>query len=247
MEWILALLSAAAGVAVVWRNQHPSSPLRMSAPGPLPDSYVPVIFGGAFRFGRGNRDTLDRVCLTEQGLAVVGNDQTLEFAFAELRALAHQQLGDAIQLDIYLEREERWGVLTLVLKPADMPVLLKLIRRSRPDLTPLEASEAAVYSAQLADQTLHGDLSVGAEVSLYVLGRLLVVVQNETVLAKVTITGIRRVIATQMTNSKGLVRLYSATETTLFVAENYGALAYHLADQARCPLDFVTVNDRKTK
>lgn len=245
MDWMVMLLSAAAGAVTLWRSQTPVS--RLSDPRTLPDSYVPLVFGGAFQWGRSSRNVLDRICVSDQGLAVIGAEQTLEFAFTDLYALSHETAGEAVQLTLYLERQSAWGVLTVIVSPADALSLLRVIRRARPEGVPLAAADVGIYAAQLADQTLHGSLTTGAEVALYVLGRSLVVVQGETVLAQVSIGGIRRVIATQISANKGLVRLYSATETTLFVCLNYSALACHLADHAGCPLDMVTVSDRKTK
>ncbi|XWX02967.1 hypothetical protein VZO05_10675 [Aggregatilineales bacterium SYSU G02658] len=244
MEWLVAVIGALLGGAFMWHRQRTTGQ-RGSVP--LPSHYIPVIYGGGFRWGRGQRESLDTLCLIDSGLAIVGMETVLELSFSELRGLFRHEAAHSIQFDLYLEREGRWGHLSVFLRLPDAPTLVKLLRRARPDLVIGDSGEVAVYNAQLADQTLQGELSLGAEVTIYLVGRLVVVTQADVILAKLAVAGIRRVIATEQSNGRGLVRLYSATETTLFFSDQYLALAQHLADQARAPLDIVTLSERKNK
>lgn len=244
MEWLIVILGALIGGGYAWHRQRVAAHrIRLS----LPPHYVPVIDGGAFCWGRNRREALEALCLIDGGLAVVGTEIILEIAFHELRGVFRDEAARSnIQFDLYLEREGRWGWLTVFLRLSDAPTLAKVLRRARPDLIIGDAADVAAFNAQLAQQTLHGDLTIGADVVIHVLGRLVVITQHDLVLAKLTTAGIRRVIATEQANG-GLVRLYSATETTLFFSPQYLMLAQSLADHARAPLDVVTISERKSK
>lgn len=245
MEWLVAVIGALLGGAFIWHRQHTAA-RRGSIP--LPAHYIPVIYGGGFRWGRSQREALDVLCLIDGGFAIVGIENVLELSFSELRGVfRHDDAAHSIQFDLYLEREGRWGSLSVFLRLSDAPTLVKLLRRARPDLTIGDTAEVAVYNAQLADQTLHGELSLGADVTIHLVGRLVVITQADLILAKLTVAGIRRVIATEQASGRGLVRLYSTTETTLFFSDQYLALAQHLAEQARAPLDIVALSERKNK
>jgi hypothetical protein len=244
VEWFVAIVGALISGAWLWHRQHKAA-RRGSLP--LPANYIPVIYGGGFRWGRGQRESLDALCLIDGGLALVGMETVLELSFSELRGVFRCDAAHSIQFDLFLEREGRWGRLSVFLRLADAPALVKLLRRARPDLSIGDLSEVAVYTAQLANQTLHGELTLGAEVLIHLVGRLVIITQNDVILAKLTMGGIRRVIATEQASGRGLVRLYSATETTLFFSDQYLALAQHLADQARAPLDVVALSERKNK
>jgi hypothetical protein len=206
--------------------------------------------GGAFRWGRGGSlETFDKLYVTDQGIALITTDRLLEIAFADIRAIVISDPNSEgiIALELHMERDHRWGMLVLFVKAADAQALQKLHKRARPDLTPYEHSESQWYNAQLAHQTLEGGLTFGADVTLCLVGRTMVVLQGDTILAKLAANGVRRVVATEQQGTRGLVRLFSATETTLFAADDYIALATHIADTARCPLDIVTVAERKSK
>lgn len=249
VEILLIVLSAAVGMSLAWRGRNqPKAGLEL--PRSLPTSFVPIVQSGAFRWGRaGSLEVFDKLYVTDQGLAVVTTDRMLEIAFSEIRAvLTSDPTADGlVAMETHVERDNRWGMLVLFLKALDAQALAKLCKRARPDLTFYDHAESGWYTVQLAQQTLEGELTLGADVTLCLVGRTIVVLQGDAVLAKLAASGVRRVIATEQTSTRGLIRLFSATETTLFAADDYISLATHLADQAHSPLDIVTVAERKSK
>lgn len=156
-----------------------------------------------------------------------------------------------VTLQLHTQAAQRWRVLTLTLHRHEMMSLMNALKRSVPrnrwaqigDLPP------AWVNARLAQQTLEGVVTKGAEVGIYLVGQWLVILRDDIVHAKLTLKAIRRVLAMERIQKQreGLVRLHSMNETVLFICKEYQALAEEIALRAGCPLEVIARHDKEDK
>lgn len=161
-------------------------------------------------------------------------------------------------LHIHAEIDQHWLILTLQMSSAEMLMLAKLLQKtisSARSNIGLSDAQPQIISARLADETLQGDLALGAEVQLFVLPHLLVILQKDRVQAKLDMSSVRRVLAVERlshrletilpsTKPEGLVRLYSLYDSVTFALSAYRALAQEIGFLARCPVDYVMQEDK---
>ena len=93
---------------------------------------------------------------------------------------------------------------------------------------------------------------------LYLLPHILVVLQGDVVQAKLDMSSIRRVLSVERLNNRfdqllkpsspdGVIRLYSLYETVAFALPQYRELAEEIAYLSRCPIEFITQEDKTGK
>ena len=113
-------------------------------------------------------------------------------------------------------------------------------------------------AAKVAEDTLQGKISFGADISLYLLPHILIVLQGDIVRAKLDTSSIRRVLSVERISGKldnllhpntpdGIVRLYSLYETVAFALPQYQELAQEISYLSRCPIEFITQEDKTRK
>ncbi|MEO1647044.1 MAG: hypothetical protein AAFR67_17795 [Chloroflexota bacterium] len=123
----------------------------------------------------------------------------------------------------------------------------------RPPATPI-----GPLAAHIAEDTLQGESNLGAEVSLYLLPHMLIVLQGDKVSAKLDTSSIRRVLSVERitgkldsllhrTTPEGVIRLYSLYETVAFALPQYRELAEEISYLSRCPVEFITQEDKSRK
>lgn len=204
--------------------------------------------------------------LVEGGLAWQDNSsQQAHFIdFAEIQwvsAIALPQEGIA-EISIHLEIEKRWRILILQMPEAELLLLARLLQQviptSRLNIGRPPAHPIGPLAARIAEDNWQGESSLGQEVSLYLLPQLLIVLSGDLVRAKLDTSSIRRVLAVEKVSGRldnllkpsvpdGVVRLYSLYETAAFALSQYRELAEEISYLARCPMEFVTQEDKSSK
>ena len=165
-------------------------------------------------------------------------------------------------LSIHIEVKGHWRILTLQMPEAEMATLVKVLRRainqSRMNIGRPPATPIGPLAAHVAEDTLQGKSNLGAEVSLYLLPHMLVVLQGDYVRAKLDTSSIRRVLSVERitgkldsllhrTTPEGVIRLYSLYETVAFALPQYRELAEEISYLSRCPVEFITQEDKSSK
>lgn len=204
--------------------------------------------------------------LVEGGLALRDNTtqerHIIDFATIEwVSAITLPQDGIA-SISIHIEAKRHWRILTLQTPETDMSILVKVLRRalapSRLNIGQLAAKPIGPLSAHIAEDTLQGETNIGAEVSLYLLPHMLIVLQGDVVQAKLDTSSIRRILSVERVSGRfdsfihpngyeGVVRLYSLYETVAFALPQFRELAEEIAYLAHCPVDFITQEDKTGK
>lgn len=163
---------------------------------------------------------------------------------------------------IHLESGQRWRVLSIQIPEADMSLLVKVLRRvinaSRLNIGRPPANPIGPLVANITEDTLQGVSSLGAEVSLYLLPHILIVLQGDIVRAKLDTSSIRRVLSVEKVSNRldnllhpatpdGVIRLYSLYETVAFALPQFRELAEEISYLSRCPVEFITQDDKTDK
>lgn len=204
--------------------------------------------------------------LVEGGLQLYDNASQqahiIDFATIQwVSAVTLPQSGIA-EITIHIEVQHHWRILTLQTPEADMSVLVKVIWQvvtpSRLNIGHPPATPIGPLSAHITEDTLQGESNLGAEVSLYLLPHLLLVLQGDTVQAKLDTSSIRRVLSVERISGRldtllkpnapdGVIRLYSMHETVAFALPQYRELAEEIAYLSHCPVEFITQDDKTDK
>lgn len=204
--------------------------------------------------------------LIEGGLAWQDNTTAqhhiIDFATVQwVSAVTLPQDGIAA-LSIHVEVKGHWRILTLQMPEAEMASLVKVLRhtinQSRMNIGHPPANPIGPLAAHIAEDTLQGESNLGAEVSLYLLPHMLIVLQGDRVSAKLDTSSIRRVLSVERVSGKldallnrptpeGVIRLYSLYETVAFALPQYQELAEEIGYLSRCPVEFITQEDKSNK
>lgn len=169
---------------------------------------------------------------------------------------------DIASITLHAESQQRWRVLDLQMPRAELSVLLRILQQviasSRSNIGQMPTHPLGPIPARIAEDTLQGVSQLGAEVGLYLLPPMLIVLQGDQVLAKLDTSSIRRILAVervskrldvflQATPPEGVIRLYSLYETVAFALPNYRELAQEIAYLSHCPIEFITQMDKRDK
>lgn len=168
---------------------------------------------------------------------------------------------DIAAMTIHLEINRHWRLLSLHMPESDMGILVGLLRQmlsaSRLNIGARPVSPIGPIAAKVAEDTLQGKVSLGADISLYLLPHILIVLQDDIVQAKLDTSSVRRVLAVERISGKldsllhpnpdGIVRLYSLHETVAFALPQYQELAQEISYLSRCPVEFITQEDKTRK
>ena len=204
--------------------------------------------------------------LIEGGLRLQDNlsqqNQVIDFATIQwVSAVTFAQEGIA-SLSIHIEVQKRWRILSLQMPESDMAVLIKVLRQlinsSRLNIGRRPANPIGPLLARVTEDTLQGESIPGAEVSLYLLPHMLIVLQGDIVQAKLDTSSIRRVLSVERISSRldtllnpkapeGVIRLYSLHESVAFGLPQYRELAEEISYLSRCPVEFITQEDKTGK
>ena len=175
-----------------------------------------------------------------------------------VQALNNQHMS----ITLHLEENTYWHLLELQLERTDMMRVIKWLRRlvpaSRLNTGKLPQPPIGPVNARVVEEDWHGMVTPGADVALYLLPNLLIVLRGNEVQAKLATRSIRRVLAVERDANKldsilqrntgdGLIRLYSMTETAVFLVPRYIALAEAIGNVARCPVEHITREDKTGK
>lgn len=270
LETALILLATAAtgGLWMLTRRwQHrqvPGPPLDADTSRPLSS----LAAAGLFQLGKpGDSPTPQAFAdlqLLHNGLLFYGatTRQPYFFDFAHIQWVSGLSLhaGNIVQIGLHLELDHRWRVLTLQLTESDMALLVSVLRRliapGRLNVGNIPMSPIGPVPARIAGETLQGETTLGAEVGLYLLPHMLVVLnKGDVVQARLDTSSIRRVLAVERMNGRllglgaqeGVVRLYSMYDTVAFALPQYQELAREIAHLARSPVEFVMREDKANK
>jgi len=204
--------------------------------------------------------------LIEGGISLRDNQnnqiQIIDFSTVQwVSAVTLPQDGIA-SISIHLEIGQHWRILTLQIPEADMSVLVKLLRKfinlSRLNIGRPPANPIGPLNANIAEDTLQGVSNLGADVSLYLLPHMLIVLQGDIVRAKLDTSSIRRVLSVEKVSNRldsllyphspeGVIRLYSLHETVAFALPQFRELAEEISYLSRCPVEFITQEDKAGK
>lgn len=211
--------------------------------------------GGQYQWDKPQERTpsqaISALHVIEGGLSLLGADgRVMEWLFSDV-----QYVGEVVftaphtaQTRLYIEHAGVWRVLTLSLVRGEMGALLRLLRRHLPPQRLGMARPFAPmrFRARLASQALDGQVTLGAEVGLYLLPHLLAVLRDDETHAKIALEGLRRVVALERDGGReGMVCLYGATQTAFFVLAQHETLAHALSEVAHCALEVVARNDKE--
>lgn len=204
--------------------------------------------------------------LVEGGLAIHDNDNEqihlVDFAHIQWVSAITLPQGGIAAITIHLEHNRRWYLLNLHMPEANMGILIAILRRvintSRLNIGGRPTQPIGPIAAKVAEDTLEGKVSIGADVNLYLLPHILIVLQGEIVQAKLDTSSIRRVLSVERNSGKldsllhpnipdGVVRLYSLYETAAFALPQYQELAEEISYLSRCPIEFITQEDKTGK
>lgn len=263
---LILLATAATGGFLMltrrWQHRHTahpeletSQPLSMIAP------------AGLFQLGKAGdvptaQDFAD-LQLLQNGLvffhAATRQPYFFDFAHVQWVSALTLQTGNTAQITLHLEFDHRWRVLTLQLTEGDMALLLNVLRRiiapSRSNIGNTPMPPIGPVSARIAGETLQGETTLGAEVGLYLLPHMLIVLKGDVVQARLDTSSFRRVLAVERMSGRilglganeGVVRLYSMYETVAFSLPQYQELAQEIGHLSRCPVEFVMREDKANK
>lgn len=204
--------------------------------------------------------------LVEAGIAWHDNSSQAAHLihFAEIQwvsAISQPQEGIA-EISLHLEIEKRWRILSLQMPEAEILLLARLLQQvipsSRLNLGKPQAHPIGPLPARIAEDSLQGESNLGEEVQLYLLPQLLIVLNGDFVRAKLDTSSIRRVLAVEKLSGRldsllkptapdGVIRLYSLYETAAFALVQYRELAEEISYLARCPLEFISQEDKSSK
>lgn len=166
------------------------------------------------------------------------------------------------RISIHLEIRKHWRILSLQIPESDMTVLVKVLQQivnvSRLNIGRPSANPIGPLAAYVTEDTLQGESNLGAEVSLYLLPHILIILQADIVRAKLDTSSIRRVLSVERisgrldtllnpTAPEGVVRLYSRHETVAFALPQFRELAEEISYLSRCPVEFITQEDKTGK
>lgn len=166
------------------------------------------------------------------------------------------------EITLHMEAQHHWRILTVQVPEGDMSVFIKILRQivaqSRLNIGHSPTKPIGPIPANIAEDTLQGVSQLGAEVSLYLLPHMLIVLRGDIVQAKLDTSSIRRVLSVERMSSRldsllqsntpdGVVRLYSLYETVAFALPQYRELAEEIAYLSRCPVEFITQEDKTGK
>lgn len=184
-------------------------------------------------------------------------------AFEDIQWVSPATVTDNGQASITLDVEvdHHWRLLTLQMPEADMNRLAALLRRTlSPTHYALNGQPGAHFgpiAARVAGQTLQGEITLGADVMLYVMPRLLLVLRGDLVQAKLDLSSIRRILAVERNPGPldnllksvpdGMIRLYSMTETVAFALPAYLELAEEIGYATGCSVEYVSRADKSQK
>lgn len=191
-----------------------------------------------------------------------GQAQFVDFGTIQwVSAVTFSQKGIA-EISIHLEVGKRWRILTLHMPESDMAVLVKVIRQvvniSRLNIGRAPTKPIGPLTANIAEDTLQGVSNLGADISLYLLPHILIVLQGDIVRAKLDTSSIRRVLSVERVSNRldsflnpnipdGIIRLYSLHETIAFALPQFRELAEEISYLSRCPVEFITQEDKTGK
>lgn len=165
-------------------------------------------------------------------------------------------------ISLHLESQKRWCILSLQIPESDIAVLVKVLQKvvnaSRLNIGRPPANPIGPISAYVTEDTLQGESNLGAEVSLYLLPHILIVLQGDVVRAKLDTSSIRRVLSVERISNRldvllkpktpeGVIRLYSLHETIAFALPQFRELAEEISYLSRCPIEFITQEDKTGK
>ena len=204
--------------------------------------------------------------LIEGGLRLQDNltqqSHVIDFATIQwVSAVTFAQEGIA-SIAIHIEAQKHWRILSLQIPEADMAVLVKVLRQlissSRLNIGRPPANPIGPLLARVTEDTLQGESNLGAEVALYLLPHMLIVLQGDIVQAKLDTSSIRRVLSVERLNGRldallhpgvpeGVIRLYSLHETVAFALPQFRELAEEISYLSRCPVEFITQEDKTGK
>lgn len=204
--------------------------------------------------------------LIEGGLRLQDNgtkaQHIIDFATIQwVSAVTTGQEGIAT-LSMHLEINRHWRIVSLQMPEADMIVLVNVLRQaindSRLNIGRPPSNPIGPLPAYIAEDTLQGVSNIGAEVSLYLLPHMLIVLQGDVVQAKLDTSSVRRVLAVERVSNRidqilkpstpdGVIRLYSLYETVAFALPQYRELADEISYLSRCPVEFITQDDKSGK
>jgi hypothetical protein len=166
------------------------------------------------------------------------------------------------QITIHIESDKQWRLLKLRLAESDMVLLAKVLVRvvppSRLNIGNRPTNPIGPVPARMVDENLQGEITLGAEVGLYLLPHMLIVLHDDMVQAKLDTSSIRRVLAVERVSGKldgilnrnmpeGIVRLYSLYESAAFALPQYRQLAEEISYLSRCPVEFIVQEDKTNK
>lgn len=268
IETILVMLVATGGL-VFMANQWQRGQGRLPAPNDIAGKVVSTIAeGGLYSIYKiGDAPQLSAFAdlhLVQGGIvwrdALTGLQQMLGFSHLQWVSAVHVSAEGIATIHLHTELNAQWRIVTLQLPQTDMGMLVKVLRQvvspSRTNIGRQPAHPIGPIAARLLEENLQGETNVGAEVSLYLLPHLLVVLHGNTVQAKLDTSSIRRVLAVERVSGKldllnnapeGIVRLYSLRETAVFALPQYRELAEEISYLARCPIEFITQNEKTDK
>lgn len=213
-----------------------------------------------------NRQAFRRLHLVDGGIQLYDNQsqQAHIFDFASIQwvsAVTLPQSGVA-EITFHLEIQNRWRILMLQIPEADMSVLVKVLRQviiaSRMNIGRPVATPIGPLAAHISEDTLQGESTLGAEVSLYLLPHLLLVLQGDFIQAKLDTSSIRRVLSVERVSGRldsllkpnapdGVIRLYSLYETVSFALPQFRELAEEISYLSHCSIEFITQSDKDNK
>ncbi len=265
---VIILATGSLWALAQWQHRHQQ---RNASPEPTDDPQIlvsTIAEGGLYGWGKpGEQPTLQAfqdMHLVPGGFALRSSRNLAQHLvlFAEIQWVSHIDLQPEgiASVTLHLERGGRWHLLRLQIVEAHMALLANVLRKavsgSRLNLGNLRATPIGPVAARVVEENLQGETALGAEVGLYLLPHLLVVLRGDTVQAKLDTSSIRRVLAVERSNGAldsllkppdGTVRLYSLRETASFALPQYQELAEEIGYLARCPVEFITQEDKLRK
>lgn len=266
---VLAAGGVAAAMSQQWRHHRQPSPSGTLPATATENGGYLLATGGRYRTGTpgstARLQTLDHLEAVGHGLLVYpSGDKPLTIRFQQIQWVSTVNIVDEkyVAIIIHFEQQKRWWMLELQLDQTEMMVLINVMRRSIPlsrlNLGNLPHPPVGPVAARIARENWQGSITAGAEVTLYLLPNLLVILSGDHVHARLATGSIRRVLSVeresgkldnllQWNSNEGLIRLYSLHETAAFLLPHYRELAEEIALAAHCPLEHITREDKTNK
>ena len=266
--FIIALVITGGAVAFAnqWQRKQPTTQIELAQ---QPHVLSAIAQGGLYSFSKPSEKpqvtSFSNLHLAHEGMVWrdnrAGTQHIVDFRYIQwVSAVDFQEEGIA-KLEIHLDIGGHWRILSLQLPASDMGMLVKILKRVLPahltNLGQAPAKPIGPLSAKLTEDTLQGETSLGAEVSLYLLPHLLIVLADDTVQAKLDMSSVRRVLAVERITGAfdnilskqpdGVIRLYSMYETASFALPQYRELAQEISYLSRCPVEFITQDEKTGK